>query len=82
MSWSWAEPYIYGGVLGSFILRGLGGEEGTKGAAQKLEAFWKDLGADKRKFLIEGKIACSLPEFSTLGIAHRKIHAEFTIPKL
>ena len=82
MMWSWTEPYIYGGVLGSYILRGLGGAEGTKGAAQMLEAFWKDLGADKRKFSIEGKIASSLPEFPNLGIAHQRFHAEFTIPKL
>lgn len=82
MTWSWTEPYIYGGVLGSYILRGLGGEEGTKGVAQKLEAFWKDLGADKRKFFIEGKIASSLPEFSNLGITHRRFNVEFTIPKL
>jgi len=82
MMWSWTEPYIYGGVLGSYILRGLGGAEGTKGAAQKLEEFWKDLGADKRKFFIEGKIASSLPEFSNLGIAHRRFNAEFTMPKL
>ena len=82
MTWSWTEPYIYGGVLGSYILRGLGGEEGTKGAAQKLEEFWKDLGADKRKFFIEGKIASSLPEFPNRGIAHRRFNVEFTIPKL
>ena len=82
LMWSWAEPYIYGGVLGSYMLRGVGGAEGTKGAAQKLEEFWKDLGADKRKFFIEGKIASSLPEFSNRGIAHRRFLAEFTIPKL
>lgn len=82
MMWSWTEPYIYGGVLGSYILRGLGGAEGMKGAARKLEELWKDLGTDKRKFLIEGKIASSLPEIPHLGIAHRRFHAEFTMPKL
>jgi len=82
MTWSWTEPYIYGGVLGSYMLRGVGGAEGTKGAAQMLEEFWKDLGADKRKFFIEGKIASSLPELPSLGIAHRRFNAEFTIPKL
>jgi hypothetical protein len=82
MMWSWTEPYIYGGVLGSYMLRGVGGAEGTKGAAQKLEELWKDLGMDKRKFFIEGKIASSFPEFPNLGIAHRRFNAEFTIPKL
>jgi hypothetical protein len=82
MTWSCTEPYIYGGVLGSYMLRGVGGAEGTKGAAQKLEELWKDLGADKRKFFIEGKIASSLPDIPGLGIVHRRISAEFTIPKL
>jgi len=82
MMWSCTEPYIYVGVLGSYSLRGLGGAEGTKGAAQRLEELWKDLGTDKRKFFIEGKIASSLPEFPNLGIAHRRFNAEFTIPIL
>jgi hypothetical protein len=82
MVWSCTEPYIYGGVLGSYMLRGVGGAEGTKGAALKLEELWKDLGADKRKFFIEGKMASSLPEIPGSGIVHRKINAEFTMPKL
>jgi len=82
MMWSWTEPYIYGGVLGSYILRGMGGEEGVKGAAQKLEELWKDLGADKRIFLIDGKIASSLPDFPNLGIVHHRFSTEFTVPKL
>jgi len=82
MMWSWTEPYIYGGVLGSYILRGMGGAEGVKGAAQKLEELWKDLGADKRIFLIEGKIVSSLPDFPNLGIVHHRFSTEFTIPKL
>jgi hypothetical protein len=82
LTWSWTEPYIYGGVLGSYILRGVGGAEGMKGAAQKLEELWKDLGADRRKFLVEGKIASSLPEFPNLGIQHRRFQVEFAMPKL
>ena len=82
MMWSWTEPYIYGGVLGSYILRGMGGAEGVKGAAQKLEEFWKDLGADKRNFLIDGKIVTSLPDFPNLGIVHHRFSTEFTMPKL
>jgi hypothetical protein len=82
MMWSWTEPYIYGGVLGSYILRGMGGAEGVKGAAQKLEELWRDLGADKRIFLIDGKIASSLPDFPNLGIVHHRFSTEFTMPKL
>jgi len=82
MMWSWAEPYVYGGVLGSYLLRGVGGEEGVKGAAQKLETLWQDLGADKRKFFVEGKIASSFPEFPGLGIDHRRFSTEFNVPKL
>lgn len=82
MMWSSTEPYIYGGVLGSYMLRGVGGAEGVKGAAQKLEELWQDLGADKRKFLIEGKISSSLPDSPDLGIVHQRFSSEFAIPKL
>ncbi len=82
MTWSCTEPYIYAGVLGSYILRGVGGEDGVKGAAQKLEELWKDLGADKKKFLIEGKISSSLADFPGLGIVQQRFSAEFEIPKL
>jgi hypothetical protein len=82
MMWSWTEPYIYGGVLGSYILRGMGGAEGVKGAAQKLEEFWQDLGADRRKFLIEGNIVSSFPDFPNLRILHHRFSTEFTMPKL
>ena len=82
MIWSGTEPYIYGGVLGSYLLRGMGGAEGVKGAAQKLEELWKDLGADKRKFFIDGKVSSSLPDVPNLGVVHQRFNAEFTIPKL
>jgi len=82
LAWSWTEPYIYGGVLGSYALRGVGGTEGLKGAAQKVEELWKDLGGDRRKFLVEGKISSSLPEFPRLGIQHRRFQVRFTMPKL
>ncbi len=82
LTWSWTEPYIYGGVLGSYLLRGVGGAEGTKGAVQKLEELWRDLGKDKRKFFVEGKIASSLPQSPAQGIAQERFNAEFSIPKL
>ena len=82
LMWSCTEPYIYGGVLGSYLTRGVGGAEGVKGAAQKLEDLWKDLGADKRKFSIDGKIASSLPDSPELGVVHHRFSAEFTVPQL
>ena len=82
MTWSCTEPYIYGGVLGSYALRGVGGEEGVKGAVNKLGELWKDLGEDKRKFYITGRVASSLLDFPQLGIARRTFNAEFTMPTL
>jgi hypothetical protein len=82
LAWSWTEPYIYGGVLGSYLLRGVGGADGMKGAAQKLEELWRDLGKDNRTFFIEGKIASSFPQLPTQGIARQRFNSEFSIPKL
>lgn len=82
MMWSATEPYIYGGVLGSYILRGMGGEDGVKGAALKLDELWKDLGADKRKFFIDGKVSSSLPDAPNLGRVQQRFSSEFTVPKL
>jgi hypothetical protein len=82
MMWSATEPYIYGGVLGSYILRGMGGEDGVKGAALKLDELWKDLGTDKRKFFIDGKVSSSLPEAPNLGRVQQRFSSQFTVPKL
>ncbi len=82
MMWSHSEPYIYGGVLGSYMIRGMGGEEGVKGATQKLDELWQDLGADKRKFFVEGDITASLPDSPDSGVARQKFSTEFTMPKL
>jgi hypothetical protein len=82
LTWSCAEPYIYGGVLGSYVLRGIGGEQGVKGSVNKLGELWKDLGNDKRIFFITGRIVSSLPELPHLGTAHRLFNAEFKMPTL
>lgn len=81
-TWSFAGPYIYGAVFGSYALRGVGGSEGLAGVAKKLDELWEDLGADKRKFFIEGHITTSLPDFPGLGITRQQFRTEFTIPKL
>jgi hypothetical protein len=80
--WSSTEPFLYGGVRTSYILRGVGGAEGVKGASAKMEELWIDLGGDKRKFLIDGNITTSLPEAPTLGIVRTQFKTEFAIPKL
>jgi hypothetical protein len=81
-TWSYTDPLLYGGLFGQIITRGLGGEAGMKGAAQKREEVWQDLGADKMKFYIEGNITSSLPDFPNLGIVRTQFKIEFAIPKL
>jgi len=80
--WSPIDIFVYGGVLGQFITRGLDGGEGMKGALQKREEFWTDLGGDKRKFFIDGNITYSLPDFPDLGTVRNQFKTEFTTPKL
>jgi hypothetical protein len=80
--WSPTDIFVYGGVLGQFITRGLDGGEGMKGALQKRDEFWTDLGRDERKFFIDGNITYSLPDFPGLGAVRNQFKAEFTMPKL
>jgi hypothetical protein len=80
--WSPTDIFVYGGVLGQFITRGLDGGEGMKGALQKREEFWTDLGGDKRKFFIDGNITISLPDFPDLGTVRNQFKTEFSMPKL
>ena len=82
MMWSATSAFLYGGVRASFMLRGVGGEEGVKGASQKIEELWIDLGADKKAFFIDGNITTSLPDFPKLGMVREQFKTEFTIPKL
>jgi len=80
--WSSIDIFVYGGVLGQFITRGLDGGEGMKGALQKREEFWTELGSDKRKFFIDGNLTYSLPDFPNLGTVRNQFQSEFAIPKL
>ena len=80
--WSSIDIFVYGGVLGAFITRGLDGGEGMKGALQKRDELWTDLGADKRKFFIDGNVTYSLPDFPGLGTVRNQFNSEFTMPKL
>jgi hypothetical protein len=80
--WSSVDIFVYGGVLGAFITRGLDGGEGMKGALKQREEFWTDLGADKRKFFIDGNLTYSLPDFPNLAAVRDQFKSEFAIPKL
>lgn len=82
MMWSYTEPLLFGGVIGQIITRGVGGAEGMKGAVQKRDELWQNLGADKMQFFIEGNITSSLPDFPNLGIVRTQFKTEFAIPKL
>jgi hypothetical protein len=80
--WSWTEPYIFAVMRASYLYRGVGGEEGVPGVMKKVEEFWTDLGADKRKFFIDGNITTSLPDSPSLGTVRNQFKTEFTVPKL
>jgi hypothetical protein len=80
--WSSTEPFLYGGVRASYLLRGVGGEGGMQGVFKKMEELWIDLGADQRKFLIDGNITSSLPDFTNVEIIRKQFKTEFAIPKL
>jgi len=80
--WSSTEPFLYGGMLGQLITRGVGGAGGMKGVLEKRDEIWADLGADKMKFFIDGNITSSLPNFPNLGIVRTQFKTEFAIPKL
>jgi hypothetical protein len=82
MAWSPATPFLYGGVRASFLLRGVGGEGGVQGVFKKMEELWIDLGADKKKFFIDGNITTSLPDFPELGTVRNQFKTEFAIPAL
>jgi hypothetical protein len=81
-TWSYADPLLYGGVFGQIITRGLGGEAGMKGAAEKREQIWQSLGADKMKFFIDGNITSSLPDFPNLGTVYNQFKMDFAVPGL
>jgi len=81
-TWSYADPLLFGGLFGQIITRGLGGEAGMKGAAQKREELWKELGADTKKFYIDGNVTSSLPDYPNLGTIYQQFKTEFAIPKL
>ena len=80
--WSWTEPYIFAVMRASYLYRGVGGEGGVPGVMKKVDEFWTDLGADTRKFFIDGNITTSLPDSPSLGTVRNQFKTEFTIPKL
>jgi len=81
-TWSYADPLLFGGLFGQIITRGLGGEAGMKGAAQKREEIWQNLGTDKMKFFVDGNAITSLPDFPNLGTVYNQFKMEFSVPGL
>jgi hypothetical protein len=81
-TWSYTDPLLYGGIIGQIVTRGVSGEEGMKGALRIREELWTDLGADKKKFFIDGNIITSLPDFPKLGTVYQQFKTEFAIPIL
>ncbi|MBW1690226.1 MAG: hypothetical protein JRI71_06740 [Deltaproteobacteria bacterium] len=81
ITWSYTSPLMYGGMIGSYILRGIGGG-GIKPAVGKLNEVWKDLGADEKTFYIEARYATSLPDFPGLGKKFQKFSSTFKVPEL
>jgi hypothetical protein len=82
MTWSSTVPYIYGGIVGSYALRGVGGAEGLKGVVGKVVELWADLGKDQRPFLITGNVTTSLPDCPELKTVYKQFNAEFKVPGL
>jgi len=80
--WSWTEPYVFSMMRASYLYRGVGGEGGVPGVMKKVDEFWTDLGADKRKFFIDGNITTSLPDSPSLGTVRNQFKTEFAMPKL
>jgi hypothetical protein len=80
--WSNTDIFVYGGVFGQYITRGMDGGEGMKGAMKMRDELWTDLGADKRKFFIDGNLTYSLPDFPNMGTVRNQFKSEFTMPKL
>jgi hypothetical protein len=82
ISWSWTGPYLYGATIGSYALRGVGGEGGLKGVVGRVAELWTDLGNDKRKFFVDGNITTSLPDCPELKTVYKQFKAEFNVPSL
>jgi hypothetical protein len=81
-TWSYADPLLYGGIIGQIVTRGLSGAEGMKGAVRIREELWKELGADTKKFFIDGNFITSLPDHPSFGTVYQQFKTEFAIPKL
>jgi hypothetical protein len=81
-TWSYTDPLLYGGFFGQIITRGVAGDAGMKGAAEKREEIWQSLGADKMKFFVDGNITSSLPDFPNLGSVYNQFNMEFAVPGL
>ncbi len=80
-TWYASCPLNYGGMIGSYVTRGLGGG-GIKNAVGKLNEVWKALGNDEKTFYISGRYATAYPNVPDAETKVRKFDFEHTIPEL
>ena len=81
-TWSYTDPLLYVGFFGQIITRGVTAAGGIKAADQKREEIWKNLGADKMKFFVDGNAITSLPDFPNLGTVYNQFKMEYSVPGL
>jgi len=80
-TWTYTAPLSYGGMIASYILRGMG-TGGIKGAVGKLNEVWKALGNDEKRFYIKGRFAKSYPDRPEAGKKVQQFAFEYEIPEL
>jgi len=73
------KPWIFGGVLGSYILRGVGST--VSEAVSNLVKVWEDVRNDRLPFTVTGNAITSLPEYPELGTVRSTFSETFIIPK-
>ncbi len=80
-TWYATCPLSYGGMIGSYVTRGLGGG-GIKNAVGKLNEVWKALGNDEKTFYIQGRYSTAYPNVPETGKKIQQFDFEYTIPEL
>ncbi|MFO7837993.1 MAG: hypothetical protein R6X08_00660 [Desulfosalsimonadaceae bacterium] len=80
-TWYASCPLSYGGMIGSYVTRGVGGG-GIKDAVGKLNEVWKALGNDEKTFYISGRYSTAYPNAPEAGKKIRQFDFEYTVPEL
>lgn len=80
ITWSYTAPLLYGGLIGSYVTRGLG-EGGIPGAVGKLNEIWEAMGKDEKAFYIDGRYSTSYPDRPEAGKV-QQFSFEYEVPEL